>query len=166
MTPKEKVEALLRKTVAAGCPVGEVIAANEAAVKLAIKYRIPSNQLLWPALPAGYKWEGQNIIPVVAPAPKPEPTPHQRHQARNAQAHAYTAAAQPTGARVGSKAHLALQLISRPGGATIDSLVQATGWQPHSVRGWVSIQNRNRRASGQPPIKSGRSKGGNTTYSL
>jgi len=29
-------------------------------------------------------------------------------------------------------------LLRRRGGATIDDLVEATGWQPHSVRGTIS----------------------------
>lgn len=131
MTPKQKVEALLRKTIAAGCPVGEVIAANELAVRLAIQYRIPSNELTWPELPKGYHWEGQLITsdaPKPAPAPKaappqPKPTPAQAR-------------------KLGTKAALAWSLITRANGAHIGDLMSATGWQPHTVRGWVSLQNK------------------------
>ncbi len=31
-----------------------------------------------------------------------------------------------------------LQLLARPDGATLSELVAATGWQPHSVRGFLS----------------------------
>ena len=31
-----------------------------------------------------------------------------------------------------------LKLLSRSGGATIDELCNATGWQPHSVRGFLA----------------------------
>jgi hypothetical protein len=41
-------------------------------------------------------------------------------------------------ARNGSKAAMILELLKRPGGATSKELIKATGWQPHSVRGFLS----------------------------
>ena len=41
-------------------------------------------------------------------------------------------------ARDGSKAAKILDLLKRPGGATSKELMKATGWQPHSVRGYLS----------------------------
>ena len=41
-------------------------------------------------------------------------------------------------ARDGSKAAKILELLNRPGGATSKELEKATGWQPHSVRGFLS----------------------------
>jgi Protein of unknown function (DUF3489) len=39
---------------------------------------------------------------------------------------------------VGSKQDRVIALLRRPGGATLDDLVKATGWQPHSVRGFLA----------------------------
>jgi hypothetical protein len=38
----------------------------------------------------------------------------------------------------GSKTARILDLLKRPGGATRQELMKATGWQPHSVRGFLS----------------------------
>jgi hypothetical protein len=42
------------------------------------------------------------------------------------------------GARQGSKTEKVLDLLKRPGGVTAKELIKATGWQPHSVRGFLS----------------------------
>jgi hypothetical protein len=41
-------------------------------------------------------------------------------------------------AREGSKTATILDLLKRPGGATSNELLKATGWQPHSLRGFLS----------------------------
>jgi Protein of unknown function (DUF3489) len=43
-----------------------------------------------------------------------------------------------SGARQGSKTEKVLDLLKRPGGVTTKELIKATGWQPHSVRGFLS----------------------------
>ncbi len=43
-----------------------------------------------------------------------------------------------TGARQGSKTAKILDLLKRSGGATLKELMKATGWQAHSVRGFLS----------------------------
>jgi Protein of unknown function (DUF3489) len=40
--------------------------------------------------------------------------------------------------RAGSKTSHMLDLLKRPGGATSKELMKATGWLPHSVRGFLS----------------------------
>jgi hypothetical protein len=41
-------------------------------------------------------------------------------------------------ARHGSKTANVLDLLQRPGGVTLKELIKATGWQAHSVRGFIS----------------------------
>jgi len=38
----------------------------------------------------------------------------------------------------GTKTVEVLELLRRPGGASVPELRNATGWQPHSVRGFLS----------------------------
>jgi hypothetical protein len=47
-------------------------------------------------------------------------------------------AAVPKGAREGSKKAIVLDMLKRPEGATLADIQSATGWQPHSVRGFIS----------------------------
>jgi len=42
------------------------------------------------------------------------------------------------GARDGSKTSKVLELLKRPGGVSAKELAKATGWQPHSIRGFLS----------------------------
>jgi hypothetical protein len=48
------------------------------------------------------------------------------------------AAKKARGTREGSKTNTILDLLMRPGGVTAEELMKATGWQPHSVRGFLS----------------------------
>ena len=48
------------------------------------------------------------------------------------------AAKKATGAREGSKTNTILDLLKRPGGVSAKELMKATGWQAHSVRGFLS----------------------------
>ena len=49
-----------------------------------------------------------------------------------------TAALKARGVREGSKTETILALLKRPGGAALNQIMKATGWQAHSVRGFVS----------------------------
>ena len=42
------------------------------------------------------------------------------------------------GAREGSKTAKVLELVKRPEGATLKEIIKSTGWQPHSIRGFIS----------------------------
>ena len=57
------------------------------------------------------------------------------------------------GARDGSKAAKILDLLKRPEGATLKELMKATGWQPHSVRGFLSGTVRKRMSLAVASVK-------------
>jgi hypothetical protein len=44
----------------------------------------------------------------------------------------------PVQRRKGTKQETLIEMLRREGGATIDEIVEATGWQPHTVRGAMS----------------------------
>jgi hypothetical protein len=46
-------------------------------------------------------------------------------------------ASQPTARRESKKAHI-IAMLQAPGGATIEAMVRAAKWQPHSVRGFLA----------------------------
>ena len=49
-----------------------------------------------------------------------------------------TSAPKASAARLGTKGAKVLGLLQRPGGASLQELRKATGWQAHSVRGFLS----------------------------
>src|SRR6266851_5728676 len=78
-------------------------------------------------------------------APKPRVAPAKAKSAKKATpAKKAVKAARPATTakadrvRQGSKTAQVLELVKRSGGATLKHLVKTTGWQPHSVRGFLS----------------------------
>jgi len=79
---------------------------------------------IWRAIQALTPAPAQHAAPV---APKPAKATKQ----------ATAKDATPT-AREGSKKAIVLDLLRRPGGATLPDIMSATGWLAHSVRGFIS----------------------------
>src|SRR6516162_942809 len=73
------------------------------------------------------------------------------------------AAAKAKGTREGSKTAQVLELIKRPGGATLQELMAATEWQPHSIRGFISGTLGKKLGLS---VESAKSEEGKRTYSL
>ena len=66
-------------------------------------------------------------------------------------------------ARDGSKAAEVLELLKRPGGASMKELIKATGWQSHSVRGFLSGALRKKMGM---TVTSTKADDGERTYSI
>ena len=45
---------------------------------------------------------------------------------------------QPKASRAGTKQEALIAMLRQPDGASIDEIIAATGWQPHTVRGAIS----------------------------
>ena len=66
-------------------------------------------------------------------------------------------------ARGGSKTSKILDLLKRPGGATSKELMKATGWLPHSLRGFLSGTVRKKLGL---TVTSAKGEDGERTYSV
>ena len=71
-----------------------------------------------------------------APDVAPEPKPAGKKASRPKKAP--KAAPKAKGSREGSKTAQVLDLLKRPGGVSSKELMETTGWQAHSVRGFLS----------------------------
>ena len=91
------------------------------------------------------------------PAKKAPKTAHAAKQPKTAKP------AKSTATRQGSKTAQILDLLKRPGGATREALMKATGWQPHSVRGFLSGTVGKKMGL---TVASTKGEGGERTYSI
>ena len=67
------------------------------------------------------------------------------------------------GARDGSKAAQVLEVLKRPGGASLKEIMKATDWQAHSVRGFLSGTLRKKLGL---TVESTKADDGGRTYSI
>jgi Protein of unknown function (DUF3489) len=99
----------------------------------------------------------QGLEPVEATA-----APQRAHK-RAKKARSGRKASQKPGAAVGGKTATLLDLLRREGGATLEELMKVTGWQAHSVRGFIS-GTVNKRMGLQ--VVSAKPEDGKRTYSI
>ena len=71
------------------------------------------------------------------------------------------AADKAAGARTNKKLEV-MALMRRPRGATLAEIVAASGWQKHTVRGFVSILGK----KGEAKIESSKNSGGERVYKI
>jgi hypothetical protein len=84
--------------------------------------------------------QGADDAPGADTPSKPATTPARRHKAPKSAKRTKRGPNKPSHAlaREGSKKAEILTLIRRPKGATLTEIRKATGWMPHSVRGFIS----------------------------
>ena len=78
------------------------------------------------------------------------------------QAKASKKAAKPAKPRAESKGAKILEMIGRAKGATLAEIMKATGWQAHSVRGFISTASKKHRIK----IESSKNEAGDRTYRI
>jgi hypothetical protein len=111
-----------------------------------------------------------NSIPqeqtISATTPKRAPVAKQRTQPAPPKAKPTrkgSRAKKPVPARRGTKTAKILDLLKRPGGVTLKDLTKATGWQAHSVRGFLSGTLGKKRGT---PVHSSKRADGERAYHL
>jgi hypothetical protein len=99
--------------------------------------------------------------------PAPEATPKRaRKSAKKAKAakkasSAKKAGIKPKAERANKKAGV-IAMMKRPKGATLAEIMKATGWQPHTVRGFVSLLG----SKGGQTVESSKSAAGERSYKI
>ncbi len=73
-----------------------------------------------------------------SPSTKPKPRQRSRRAERKPSGSKPNGRTSPATVRPGTKQALMIDLLKRKKGATIEEIVEVTGWQPHSVRGAIS----------------------------
>ena len=71
-------------------------------------------------------------------------------------------AAHKTAAERSNKKAEVIAMMTRPKGATLHEIVSATGWQKHTVRGFVSVLGK----KGEAKVESSKNPSGERTYKI
>ncbi len=73
-----------------------------------------------------------------SPSTKPKPKQRRRRAEPKSSGAKPNGKTSPAAVRPGTKQALMIDLLKRKKGATIEEIVKASGWQPHSIRGAIS----------------------------
>jgi len=93
-----------------------------------------------PSAPVAAAAEPSATVSTQVPDVAPVPAESSKKAARAKKAPKPAPAAKET--RAGSKSAIILELLKRPDGATLQELMTATSWLPHSIRGYVSTMQK------------------------
>ena len=106
----------------------------------------------------------ENAIDSIKPAPETA-KPKGARKAKKAKpaktGRSKKAAAKPKADRTNKKAEV-IAMMKRAKGATLPEIMKATGWQPHTVRGFVSILG----SKGGEKVESSKNAAGERTYKI
>jgi hypothetical protein len=119
--------------------------------------------------PVKEKPMSENAIGLANGGSKPEstaPKPKRERKAKKAKpakkaVRAKKAASKSKAAGMNKKAEV-IEMMKRAKGATLVEIMKATGWQPHTVRGFVSILG----SKGGEKIESSKNAAGERTYKI
>lgn len=103
----------------------------------------------------------QNASAPEVSQPKTKRKPTKKAKPAKKGARARKPAAKPNAERANKKADV-VWMMKRAKGATLAEIMKATGWQPHTVRGFVSILG----GKGGQKIESSKSADGERTYKI
>jgi hypothetical protein len=82
---------------------------------------------------------GAQAIDAAAPATEADgAAPRAKRKARASAKPAKAAPGEKPAPRAGTKQAQMIELLKRPGGATVEQIAEATGWQHHTIRGAIS----------------------------
>lgn len=146
-----KARALVMKTVSAGCTPHEHVAATNLAVSIVAKHGLDAGRIDWPTPPAGFAWSGEPgrseiiekpVEPKAKPARKSKASPANAKPARKPHKTTDNDAPKPKRRTVGARL---VEMLRRPGGVTIEEIMEAFGILTHSARAIISIEARKKR---------------------